>query len=83
MSIIAHTTAEELRAELSANDIANGFANRFLFAAVKALQLLPDGGAETDPAAVKAVVDTLHELVTEKAQARAHPNVDRGERPVA
>jgi hypothetical protein len=39
-----HLTIEELRAELTATDQANGFANRFLFMCVKRSQLLPFGG---------------------------------------
>ena len=42
--IIGHITADELRAELTATDTANGFANRFLFVAVKRSKVLPFGG---------------------------------------
>ena len=42
--IVGHITADELRAELTATDSANGFANRFLFVAVKRSKLLPFGG---------------------------------------
>lgn len=44
--IIAHVTADELRAELTQNDTANGLANRFLFACVKRSKCLPFGGEE-------------------------------------
>ena len=39
--IIGHITADELRAELTATDTANGFANRFLFVAVRRSKMLP------------------------------------------
>jgi len=42
--IIGHITAEELRAELTATDQANGFANRFIFQCVKRSKSLPFGG---------------------------------------
>ena len=45
VSIIAHITAHELRKRLTETEAANGFANRFLFVAVKRSKLLPDGGA--------------------------------------
>jgi hypothetical protein len=44
ISLIGHITAEELRAELTKTDSANGFANRFLFMCVKRSQRLPFGG---------------------------------------
>jgi hypothetical protein len=44
ISIIGHITIEELRAELTATDSANGFANRYLFMCVKRSKLLPFGG---------------------------------------
>lgn len=42
--IVGHITAEELRAELTATDSANGFANRFIFMCAKRSKLLPRGG---------------------------------------
>jgi len=44
ISVIGHITADELRAELTATDSANGFANRFLFLAVRRSKALPFGG---------------------------------------
>jgi hypothetical protein len=44
ISLIGHITIDELRAELTATDSANGFANRFLFMVVKRSKLLPFGG---------------------------------------
>jgi hypothetical protein len=44
ISIIGHVTDAELRAVLTKVEMANGFANRFLFARVKRSKLLPHGG---------------------------------------
>jgi hypothetical protein len=44
LSVIAHTTAEELRRELTDMDAANGFANRFLWVKSHRSKLLPRGG---------------------------------------
>lgn len=48
ISIIGHITEDELRARITRTDIANGFANRFLFALVKRSKELPFGGASID-----------------------------------
>jgi hypothetical protein len=44
ISIIGHVTDDELRAVLTKVEMANGFANRFLFARVRRSKLLPHGG---------------------------------------
>jgi Protein of unknown function (DUF3987) len=44
ISIIGHVTDDELRAVLTKVEMANGFANRFLFTRVKRSKLLPHGG---------------------------------------
>jgi hypothetical protein len=48
ISILAHITRQELTKELSDTDCSNGFANRFLWFAVKRSKLLPDGGIDVD-----------------------------------
>jgi hypothetical protein len=48
ISIIGHITAEELLALLSRIDAANGFANRFLWIAVRRASVLPFGGELLD-----------------------------------
>ena len=64
VSIIGHITATELRACLDKTEMANGFANRFLFACVRRSKLLPFGGnlddaTVTDMAgSVKTAVET-------------------------
>jgi hypothetical protein len=45
VSIIGHVTDDELRMVLTRIEMANGFANRFLFARVKRSKLLPHGGS--------------------------------------
>lgn len=45
ISIIGHITKFELRRALAAVDASNGFANRFLWLAVKRSKLLPHGGS--------------------------------------
>jgi hypothetical protein len=44
ISIIGHTTREELQQELSTTDRASGFGNRFMYFCVSRSKCLPDGG---------------------------------------
>jgi hypothetical protein len=48
ISLIGHITDDELRARLNRTEMANGFANRFLFAMVRRSKELPFGGGLTD-----------------------------------
>ncbi len=48
ISIIGHITQTELRRHTTTVEIANGFLNRFIFAAVRRVRLLPEGG-DPDP----------------------------------
>lgn len=57
VSIVTNVTVEELRRRLSETEMANGLANRFLFACVRRSKLLP-GGGQVDPA-------VLHRLGSE------------------
>jgi hypothetical protein len=50
VSIVSHITIEELRESLDRTAMANGYANRFLFACVRRGQLLPHGGNSDDDA---------------------------------
>ena len=45
IGIVGHITRDELLRYLTATELANGFANRFLLIAVKRSKLLPFGGA--------------------------------------
>ncbi len=69
ISIIAHTTRDELKRELTDVDAANGFANRFLFASVERSKLLPNGGENVD-AALKPYVDKLGVALRRAAKRR-------------
>ena len=64
ISITGHITSEELRAMLAEVDGFNGFANRFLWVAVRRSKLLPDGGRDLD---LSAYANRLT-LAVEKAQ---------------
>jgi hypothetical protein len=44
LTTIGHCTVDELRAVVSAVDIANGLINRFVFCCVRRSKLLPEGG---------------------------------------
>jgi hypothetical protein len=48
ISIVAHIMEDELRVRITRTDLANGFANRFLFALIRRSKELPFGGALTD-----------------------------------
>jgi hypothetical protein len=48
ISVIGHITRDELRTHLTRTDMANGFANRFLFALIRRSRELPFGGDLTD-----------------------------------
>ena len=48
ISIIGHITKDELLHYMAATEIANGFANRFLWCCVKRSKLLPEGGNLSD-----------------------------------
>lgn len=75
--IIGHVTDDELRAELTSTDVANGFANRFLFVAAKRSKLLPFGGDGADAAQVRAFVDRLASLAaTARARGRLFMTAD-------
>jgi len=51
ISLLGHITREELLRRLDDTEIANGFANRFLFVLVRRSKHLPEGGS-LDPAAL-------------------------------
>lgn len=45
ISVLAHSTVEDIRRRLTDTDVMNGFANRFLFVLVRRGRVLPEGGA--------------------------------------
>jgi len=70
VSIIGHITLDELRDMLDRTSMANGFANRFLFACVRRSKLLPDGGAPDDEATGKLGAATLKALTAARTRER-------------
>ena len=44
IAVVGHVTPDELRSKLTDVEVANGFANRHLFAMVRRSKLLPSGG---------------------------------------
>jgi hypothetical protein len=62
VSIIGHATPGELRNLLSAIDLTNGFANRFLWCMARRTQLLPFGGT-LDDNVLKGFQEKLREIV--------------------
>ena len=63
ISIVGHITTDELKRELTATDMANGFANRFLFMCAKRSKVLPMGGTRSPEmiaaaGKVKSLVET-------------------------
>lgn len=61
--MIGHITSDELRAELTATDSANGFANRFILMAAERSKLLPFGGDDLDPELQQHLSDRIADAV--------------------
>ena len=61
VSVIAHVTREELIANLTETERANGFANRFLFCLVTRSKVLPEGGGVPD-IVLAPLVEDLHAI---------------------
>jgi hypothetical protein len=62
VSIIGHITEDEIRRRLTRTDMANGFANRFLFCSARRQKLLPHGGS-LDDATILALGERLRKAV--------------------
>lgn len=62
ISIIGHITTEELRRGLGHVELANGFANRFLWVFAQRSKLLPDGGALPD-SQLQPLAQQLHQIL--------------------
>ena len=63
VAVIGHITADELRAELTATDSANGFANRFLFMCAKRSKSLPFGGKPLSDGTLIEIVARIERAV--------------------
>jgi hypothetical protein len=64
IAIIGHVTVDELRAELTQTDTANGFANRFLFLCVTRSKCLPFGGEALSESVVTDFARRLERAAT-------------------
>lgn len=64
ISVLAHVTADELRAKLDSTEIANGFGNRFLFVAARRSKRLPRGSRIPDATGGR-LSDALADAVAE------------------
>jgi hypothetical protein len=62
VSINGHITKDELRRQLTETESANGFANRFLFAAVRRSKILPEGG-DIESENFNDLVTRLHAVI--------------------
>jgi hypothetical protein len=62
ISIVGHITADELRQALDHTSMANGYANRFLFACVRRSKLLPHGGKLSEEVTGRLGAQTLEAL---------------------
>jgi hypothetical protein len=70
ISIVGHITVEELRRTLDETSMANGFANRFLFACVKRSKLLPHGGDRNECITDRLGAQTLEALTAARSVER-------------
>lgn len=68
VSIIGHITKDELRRLLTETESANGFANRYLFPAVRRSKYLPEGG-NIDAENLNDLVTRLHSAIEFARQA--------------
>jgi hypothetical protein len=66
LSIIGHITETELHRSLTEIDGFNGFANRFLWVAVRRSKLLPDGGRDLD---FSGYASQLRQILTQSSGA--------------
>jgi Protein of unknown function (DUF3987) len=66
ISVIGHTTIEDLRQHLQSTDAANGFGNRFLYMCVRRQKLLPLGPSESKlRAGLAPVIERFNSVVSE------------------
>jgi hypothetical protein len=75
ISVLGHITVDELKREMTELDMANGFANRFLWAVVRRSKALPEGG-HLDGDAIQAFARRLRGVLD---AARQVERVERDE----
>jgi hypothetical protein len=68
VSIIGHSTQDDIRAGLTRTDAANGFANRFMFACIKRSKTLPHGG-NLSPETIQALATRIKKAVEHASKA--------------
>jgi hypothetical protein len=71
IAIIGHITGDELRAELTATDSANGFANRFIFMCARRSKSLPFGGKPLSEDTLKNLTNRIERAVMAARAKRA------------
>ena len=76
ISILGHITRDELLRDLTATEVANGFANRFIWLYVKRSQELPFGGSlrDEDLAGLAAQVRDAVQFAHTAGEVRWHPD---------
>ena len=62
ISMVGHITRDEALRYLDRTELANGFANRFLWVCVRRARLLPEGG-DLDPAVLSPLIEDLRRRV--------------------
>jgi hypothetical protein len=70
ISIIGHITLDELRQKLDQSSMANGFANRFLYACIRRSKILPHGGELQEDTVGRLGAATLEALTIARAFTR-------------
>jgi Bifunctional DNA primase/polymerase, N-terminal/Primase C terminal 2 (PriCT-2)/Protein of unknown function (DUF3987) len=63
ISILAHITKDELKARLTRTDMANGFANRFLYLLIRRARELPFGGEDLTDSEIRELGEDLKNKV--------------------
>jgi hypothetical protein len=76
ISIVAHISRHELLRRLNDTEVANGFANRFLFICARRSKLLPEGGA-LDFTATGVTVERLRRSIQFATSTRSVVRDDR------
>jgi hypothetical protein len=72
VSVIAHTTVEELQRLLTETEAANGFGNRFLWVCVRRSKLLPRGGRYPEQALRSSIEALRKALLHARTIAQMH-----------
>ena len=72
ISMVGHSTIDELKRNLTITEAANGFANRFLFACIRRSKQLPFGGQPDDD-----IMRDLEFKLAERVNAARHLNPSR------